>query len=156
MKKCKVCGRETKVCTKGMCSKHYAQFKKYGKVLDNNPRTIKDPNEVVYCEDYAEIILYNINSEEIARAQIDLEDVEKIIDIKWRLHEGYCQGIDKMGGRYKLHRLLMDCPEDKIIDHVDRNPLNNRKENLRVCTQVDNVKNKSKASNNTSGVVGVR
>lgn len=41
-----------------LCRKHYNQLLKYGKFLDNNPRTINDPNEVRVYDDYAEIDIY--------------------------------------------------------------------------------------------------
>ena len=40
-------------------------------------------------------------------------------------------------------------------DHIDRNELNNRKYNLRKCTQQENCRNRSLMSNNTSGITGV-
>ena len=43
---------------------------------------------------------------------------------------------------------------DIIIDHVNGNKLDNRKENLRVLTQHQNSTNKSKSKNNT-GIVGI-
>ena len=42
-----------------------------------------------------------------------------------------------------------------VIDHINHNTLDNRKHNLRICTESDNSKNKSLPSNNTSGVVGI-
>ena len=56
-----------------------------------------------------------------------------------------------------MHRLIMGKFEDDglVIDHINHNTLDNRKHNLRICTESDNSKNKSLPSNNTSGVVGV-
>jgi hypothetical protein len=45
-------------------------------------------------------------------------------------------------------------PESQI-DHINRNPLDNRKENLRVATQTENTWNMSKQSRNTTGFKGV-
>ena len=157
MKKCKVCGRECNKLTNGMCNKHYRQFKKYGEAIDNNPRTIKDPNEIIEYEDYAEIILYNLNCEEVARALIDLEDIDKIKDYKWRVNDqGYAlTDIKGSTKKIRLHRLIMNCPEDKVVDHINHNTLDNRKSNLRICTLQQNNKNQKKKTNNKSGVIGV-
>lgn len=55
-----------------------------------------------------------------------------------------------------LHRMLIDCPEGKVVDHINGNSLDNRRENLRVCTQSQNTMNKVKARGNfTSEYKGV-
>ena len=43
-----------------------------------------------------------------------------------------------------------------MIDHINRNPLDNRKENLRIVNNSINQRNKNVQSNNTSGISGVR
>lgn len=45
------------------------------------------------------------------------------------------------GKRVYLHRYLLDAPEDKLVDHWDGNGLNNRRKNLRVATQAENLHN---------------
>ena len=51
-----------------------------------------------------------------------------------------------------LHRFLTDCPQGMVVDHINGNTLDNRRENLRVCTQKENVRNQHKlAKNNKSG-----
>ena len=44
IKICKVCGREVSKLKLGMCRKHYEQYHKYGKVLDNNQDLIRKYN----------------------------------------------------------------------------------------------------------------
>lgn len=157
MKKCVVCGRECDRLKRGMCQKHYVQFRKYGKVLDNNPRTIYDPNEIIEYDDYAEIVLYNNNCKEVGRALIDLDDVDIVKQYKWRIKDNGYVLTDIKGSNKKilLHRFIMDCPKDMVVDHINHNRLDNRKENLRICTQQQNTLNRNKTSKNTSGIVGV-
>ena len=153
MKKCVVCGRECKQLRKNMCEKHYRQFMKHGKVLDNNPRTKFDPNEIIEYEEYAEIILYNNDCKEIGRGLIDLEDIDIVKKYKWRLNSsGYItSGSDNLA----IHRLIINCPDDMVVDHINHNPLDNRKSNLRICTISQNNMNRGLQSNNSSGYVGV-
>ena len=69
------------------------------------------------------------------------DDTYKKIHIyKWhKTKSGYVCN-NKLG---LLHRYIMNCPDDKIVDHINRIRHDNRKENLRVCTQSENGKNKS-------------
>lgn len=55
----------------------------------------------------------------------------------------------------RLQRLLMQAPADKVVDHKNGDTLDNRKDNLRICTQQQNMCNRKLQSNNTSGYHGV-
>jgi hypothetical protein len=133
---------------KNICAKHYVQLERYGEILN---RTRFDENEYIIYNDYAEIICYNKNQKESVRLLIDLEDVDKCKTLKWKFYNGY--GYSKS---IKIHRYLLNIQDEDIkIDHINRNKLDNRKENLRVCSQMQNLWNSSKRSDNTSGVIGV-
>ena len=55
----------------------------------------------------------------------------------------------------KLHRQIMNSPENMCIDHINRHPFDNRIDNLRITTHKENMRNKSMPTNNTSNIVGV-
>lgn len=63
------------------------------------------------------------------------------------------------GGRefVKLHRVLMDAPLGKVVDHIDGDTLNNRKSNLRVTDHFGNMQNlnETPSHNNKSGELNV-
>jgi hypothetical protein len=84
----------------------------------------------------------------------DAEDYAKISDRTWyrcNAKPGYVG--DNKG--YCIHRVIIAAPAGYEIDHINLNPLDNRKCNLRVCTHQQNQCNQPLQSNNTSGVSGV-
>ena len=86
----------------------------------------------------------------------DLEDYDKIKDYCWCIDNGYVVSTDRTTGKkVQLHRLIMHPEKDEDIDHINRNKLDNRKANLRVCTSSDNAKNRGTRKNSVSGVTGV-
>jgi hypothetical protein len=92
-------------------------------------------------------------------ATIDDEDFEILSKYSWSLsNKGYAYRTDAGKGRHIfMHRDLIPCkdyPEEEI-DHINRNKLDNRKSNLRICTKSQNLMNKPAQSNNTSGYKGV-
>ena len=84
---------------------------------------------------------------------IDAEDFEKFVKDEsfYLLNNGYVYS-----GKHKLlHRILMNAPDGMFVDHINGNKLDNRKTNLRICTQQENNMNRGKNKNNTSGFKGV-
>ena len=84
----------------------------------------------------------------------DLEDYNKIKDICWHNSNGYIR-TNSSNKTINIHRVILEIEDDRIIDHKNRNPLDNRKENLRICTKLENNSNISIPKNNKSGIIGV-
>lgn len=54
-----------------------------------------------------------------------------------------------------MHREIMNAPDGVQVDHINGDSLDNRKINLRLCTNAENLRNRGKQINNTSGYKGV-
>lgn len=57
----------------------------------------------------------------------------------------YAVTAKNFDGKYHatfLHRMIMNAPSHMVVDHVNGNPLDNRKENLRICSQLENSRNR--------------
>lgn len=85
---------------------------------------------------------------------IDDEDFERVSQYRWFAHDkrGYIQGkIAKKN--ILLHRFIMGTPKGWETDHINHNPLDNRKNNLRICTKSQNcVWKKFKSTNIYRGI----
>ena len=85
---------------------------------------------------------------------IDIEDIEKIKDYFWNIrydkrHPNCTVYVEShfLGKRVHLHRILLNCPNKYIVDHINGNGLDNRKANLRIVTQAINCLNKNHKKN---------
>jgi hypothetical protein len=80
-------------------------------------------------------------------------------EVGWVNSSGYMQ-FEYKRKNYMVHRIIWELfnealKKEEQIDHIDRNPLNNRIENLRIATQSQNQINSEKPANNTTGYKGV-
>lgn len=96
-------------------------------------------------------------------AFVDDEDFDWLSQWKWHVwiderHDSpyairntYNAGVE---GTAKMHRVIMGDPVG-LVDHVNREGLDNQRHNLRVVTVSQNAHNRKRNSNNTSGYKGV-
>ena len=97
---------------------------------------------------------YTSNEEEFF---FDLEDYDLIKNYRWHIGTaGYLYSYNSITGKkIGLHRLIMNPPKDMIVDHINRNPFDNRKSNLRICSFAENSRNLSISKRNNTGTIGV-
>lgn len=85
-------------------------------------------------------------------AIVDAEDEERLLRYRWsprrgsassRYYAGHYLGRASNPRYLLMHRLLMGAMPGEMVDHIDRNGLNNSKSNLRICTAAQNSVNRS-------------
>lgn len=87
----------------------------------------------------------------------DADDLEKLNKYSWCISKtGY--PVANINHKVtKIHRYILGLTDSSIIvDHKNRNPFDNRKTNLRICTTTDNARNKSVSKKSKSGHIGIR
>ncbi|MHC4424285.1 MAG: HNH endonuclease [Planctomycetota bacterium] len=92
-------------------------------------------------------------------AIVDDEDHERLKGHKWYLVKGKSTyyaatrlGNDKI---ISMHRMIMNLPEGREVDHINHDGLDNQKHNLRICTHKQNCRNRSPNRNSLSSYKGV-
>lgn len=149
---CQVEGCNKEHSAKGYCQRHYAQIKKHGKIFN---RTVYDLNEFTIKENICYIQLYDKHGKKRAVAIIDAEDYKFVKHKKWNYSGRY---VSAGAGRNNecLHWAIIGKPAASLhTDHINRNKLDNRKKNLRICTCAQNVTNSGPREKNTTGLKGV-
>lgn len=84
---------------------------------------------------------------------VDAADVEFLTRWRWKRHpQGYASRTawDSVNRKYVtvlMHRaILRDIPVGMTVDHINRDKLDNRRENLRIVTQGENNRNRPRES----------
>lgn len=150
---CKVEGCHSKVLAKAYCSRHYNQTSKYGGI---KKITRKDPNffETSNLNPQEAYIIICGKNDIVTKILIDYKNLLTVRRYKWYVGKnGYVVSDSHKKSQY-LHRLVLGNPEENV-DHINRNVLDNRECNLRVCTQSQNGFNRKLNKNNTTGFKGV-
>jgi hypothetical protein len=92
-------------------------------------------------------------------AIVDDDDYEWLNQWNWHFDEGYASSvrprIEGKQRKIRMHRLISGAVSGLEVDHKNGNGLDNRRENLRVCTHGKNMLNRKAHVNNKSGYKGV-
>lgn len=94
-----------------------------------------------------------------ALAIVSDEDLTLLNEHKWNLARNY-RGIqyakrNNKGKTTYMHRVVMNAPDGMQVDHINGNGLDNRRSNLRICTNSQNAQNSFKKKNKSSRYKGV-
>lgn len=156
-KTCSVDGCDEKHKGHGYCSKHLYRAYRNG-TLTKKPVKHKG-NLLVDKGLHCEIEVYNKRNVPSDTVIISTCDIDKISDYRVGVSKGYatiCIGEKK----YLLHRYLLDIHlkewDEVEVDHINRNPLDNRRENLRFCNSSENKCNKGARRDSMSGIKNIR
>lgn len=106
--------------------------------------------------------IFRINSKTygVLDVLVDDKDYEQMVSLgKWnvsvRRNRPYVQKRIKKDKIIELHRFLLNAKKGEYVDHINKNTLDNRRCNLRICTNAANLRNGKIRPNNTSGYTGI-
>jgi len=93
-------------------------------------------------------------------AIVDAEDYEWLSQYKW--YAGAPKSSGTMyarrygpGGVVLMHRMIMNPPKGMVVHHINGNGLDNRRCNLHICTQRENIQRRGKSACGQSRFIGV-
>jgi hypothetical protein len=91
-------------------------------------------------------------------AIVDNDDFDMLSEHKWCAvkKSKTFYAVSRINGKVVyMHHLILSIRKNQVIDHIDGNGLNNRRENLRRATRQQNLLNRGVQKNNSSGKKGV-
>lgn len=108
-------------------------------------------NKYIEYSDFVVGFATNTNKE----FYVDKEDYQIISKYSWYESDtGYI--MSRIEGKLvRLHRFIMNAPNDMCVDHINHKRTDCRKSNMRLCTRKENCHNYGMSSLNKSGVTGV-
>lgn len=135
--KCCICGKPKsgQIDGKFYCNKHWQSMYHYGQPYGH---IYKSKN---HFEIKGNVLYITTRKGEVILA--DATDYEKLSSHSWCISRtGY--PVSNINGKTtKLHRYLLNLNDPKVVvDHKNHDTLDNRRSNIRICTQRENARNK--------------
>ena len=132
----------------------------------NDGTQIENTNNVCFDYDYVQIELIGNHAKDTVEGNMILVskcDIQDVVVFKWYLNSngypatyGSYDNVIKYSRPVTLHRIMFGkLNQGYVVDHINRNRLDNRRENLRICTSLQNSYNKSKPKNSICKYKGV-
>lgn len=127
-----------KIYARSYCNMHYQRLRIYGNA---DYVSARDERKIVIDGDTARVPV-GVNAKD-GYALIDTEDIVLVEGYKWHItSEGYVKTASKRDSTHFMHHLVIGKPDDGYeTDHINANPMDNRKSNLRVVTRSQNEHN---------------
>lgn len=151
-------GCDKKAFARGQCNSHWRRWKKHGDPL---PAIIREPPRHQYPVPVERLYMFLRYEPETGNFYWKVKRPSGVLpgDLAGgRKTSGYIR-IDIDGRAYGAHQLawlyMHGVFPDRYVDHANRNPSDNRIDNLRLATNSQNVANSSLWASNTSGFKGV-
>lgn len=134
---CCICGKPKAGSIEGKfyCNKHWQSMYRYGTPYGKQ----RERTNSYVCK--GDVLYITTAKGEVILA--DSSDLEELSKHSWCISKtGY--PVARVNGKVmKLHRYLLKLDDPKkVVDHINHNPLDNRRSNMRVCTSQENSRNK--------------
>ncbi len=148
---CCICGNEFRAMFDGKpyCNKHYLRMYLHGvpyRIGRSRTNTYDEQGDVTI-----------VTVKDGRTFLIDTDDLLDVQRYSWCFNkQGYpvAHTADKI---IRLSRYLLNVQDDNlVVDHINGNPADNRRSNLRICTAKENSRNTGVSKNNKSGYLGIR
>lgn len=152
------CGQKTRIATQSDSAKGWTKGTPVRFRSGHHSRVVA-PSDFVWSESDGcfHVTLYS-DRYPGQYAMVSREDIGSVQGKRWIPHLSSNGKLYAGHGRrtWKMHRLIMDAPAGMDVDHINGDTLDNRRENLRLCTRSQNVANADGlCASNTSGFHGV-